>query len=72
MIAEVRPRAVEFFASRGYTPAAGPALAIPSAAGTYIYPQRAPSTTLMWKSRSAAVTPEATGHGTTLAGVLDG
>lgn len=71
MIAEVRPHAVAFFSAHGYETAPGPALLIPSAAGTYVHPQSTPSTTLMWKSCRAddAVVPEATAHGTALVGV---
>lgn len=72
MIAEVRPHAVAFFSAHGYEPAAGPALVIPSSAGTYVHPQSAYSTTLMWKSCRAedAVVAQATAQGTELAGVL--
>lgn len=74
MIAEVRPRARAFFSAHGYEPATGPALVIPSSAGTYVHPQSAYSTTLMWKSCRAedAVVAEATAQGTALAGVLGG
>ncbi|MER0476805.1 GNAT family N-acetyltransferase [Streptomyces sp. Edi2] len=70
MIAEVRPRAVGFFAARGYATASGPALLIPAPAGTYVHQQSTPTTALMWKSRSAAVAPQPSGHGTTLVGLL--
>ncbi|MFJ5817376.1 hypothetical protein ACIQGT_26280 [Streptomyces sp. NPDC093108] len=72
MIAEVRPGAVGFFAAHGYETAAGPALCIPTPVDAYVYWQSTPATTLMWKSRSAAVVPETTGHGTILAGMNDG
>lgn len=72
MIAEVRPRAIAFFSAHGYEPAAGPALAIPSSAGTYVHPQTVYSTTMMWKSCRAedALVAEATAQGTALTGVL--
>ncbi|MFJ5819364.1 GNAT family N-acetyltransferase [Streptomyces sp. NPDC093108] len=70
MIAEVRPDAVAFFSAHGYAAAAGPALHVPTSAGTYIHPQCTYSTTLMWKSSpGAAVTPERSEQGTLLAGV---
>ncbi|MER8120652.1 GNAT family N-acetyltransferase [Streptomyces sp. NPDC094031] len=50
MLAEVRPRSVEFFAARGYATVPGPALVIPTTAGTYVHGQTTPTTTLMWKS----------------------
>ncbi|MFE9620495.1 GNAT family N-acetyltransferase [Streptomyces sp. NPDC006384] len=67
MLAEVRPRSVGFFAARGYGTAPGPALRIPTAAGTYVHRQTTPTTTLMWKSRSAAVRLD----GTVMVGLLD-
>ncbi|MET8816136.1 GNAT family N-acetyltransferase [Streptomyces sp. NPDC004549] len=70
MIAEVRPDAVAFFSAHGYAAAAGPALHVPTSAGTYIHPQSTYSTTLMWKSSSGAeVTSERSEQGTLLAGV---
>ncbi|MGP3953488.1 hypothetical protein [Streptomyces sp. 7N604] len=72
MVAEVRPRARAFFAAHGYEPAVGPALVIPSSAGTYVHPQSVYSTTLVWMSCRAedAVVAEATAQGTALVGVL--
>jgi GNAT superfamily N-acetyltransferase len=73
LIAEARPDAVAFFSAHGYEPAAGPALVIPSSAGTYVHLQTAYSTTLMWKSCRAdapVVAEEATAQGTALHGVL--
>ncbi|MET9779380.1 GNAT family N-acetyltransferase, partial [Streptomyces sp. NPDC006367] len=58
---------VGFFAARGYGTAPGPALRIPTAAGTYVHRQTTPTTTLMWKSRSAAVRLD----GTVMVGLLD-
>ncbi|MGW0672584.1 N-acetyltransferase family protein [Streptomyces sp. NPDC002746] len=67
MIAEVRPGSIGFFAARGYATAPGPALLIPTSTGRYVHQQTTPTTTLMWKSRSAAVRPD----GTALVGLLD-
>nr|WP_228873940.1 GNAT family N-acetyltransferase [Streptomyces halstedii] len=67
MLAEVRPRSVEFFAARGYETVPGPALVIPTTAGTYVHGQTTPTTTLMWRSRSAAVRLD----GTAMVGLLD-
>ncbi|MFJ2217960.1 GNAT family N-acetyltransferase [Streptomyces sp. NPDC101062] len=70
MLAEVRPRSVGFFAARGYATAPGPALLIPTTVGTYVHQQTTPTTTLMWKSGSAAVTLQSSGHSTILGGLL--
>ncbi|MEU4077722.1 GNAT family N-acetyltransferase [Streptomyces venezuelae] len=67
MLAEVRPRSVGFFAARGYETVPGPALVIPTTAGTYAHRQSTPTTALMWKSVSAAVRLE----GTAMVGLLD-
>jgi ribosomal protein S18 acetylase RimI-like enzyme len=69
-IAEVRPRAAAFFAARGYQTAPGPALLIPSLVGTYVHRQSTLATVLMWKSRSATMTPSSVDQGTTLTGLL--
>jgi ribosomal protein S18 acetylase RimI-like enzyme len=74
MVAEVRPGAVAFFGARGYEAATGPALAVPSSAGTYVHRQSVHSTVLMWKAcrSEATVIPEVTEQGTVLAGVSGG
>jgi ribosomal protein S18 acetylase RimI-like enzyme len=67
IVAEVRPGAVGFFSACGYQSADGPALVIPTAVGTCVYPQSIFSTVLMWRTvRGDVLVPQPTGKGTTL------